>query len=74
MAQSGVRWAAAPWLLGLSRSVSPTVRCACLGLLQEPAVEFLASRGYAPEYGARPVKRALQRELQTLLAQVGPAD
>ncbi len=33
-------------------------------------MEFLASRGYAPEYGARPVKRALQREVQTLLAQV----
>lgn len=25
--------------------------------------------GYDPVYGARPVKRALQRELQTLLAQ-----
>ncbi|GFR43020.1 hypothetical protein Agub_g4021, partial [Astrephomene gubernaculifera] len=37
--------------------------------LTDPAVEFLASRGYDPAYGARPVKRALQRELQTLLAQ-----
>ncbi len=32
-------------------------------------MEFLASKGYDPAYGARPVKRALQRELQTLLAQ-----
>ncbi|GAX72664.1 hypothetical protein CEUSTIGMA_g120.t1 [Chlamydomonas eustigma] len=37
--------------------------------LQECAVEYLASVGYDPVYGARPVKRALQRELQTLLAQ-----
>ncbi|GLC46216.1 hypothetical protein PLESTB_001536300 [Pleodorina starrii] len=37
--------------------------------LTDPAVEFLASKGYDPAYGARPVKRALQRELQTLLAQ-----
>eukprot|EP00955_Chlamydomonas_euryale_P035021 349960-Chlamydomonas_euryale.AAC.1 len=37
--------------------------------LRPSAVEFLASVGYDPVYGARPVKRALQRELQTLLAQ-----
>ncbi|GIL56898.1 hypothetical protein Vafri_12190 [Volvox africanus] len=37
--------------------------------LTDPAVEYLASKGYDPAYGARPVKRALQRELQTLLAQ-----
>lgn len=37
--------------------------------LRECAVEYLASVGYDPVYGARPVKRALQRELQTLLAQ-----
>ena len=36
--------------------------------LTESAVEFLASVGYDPLYGARPVKRALQRELQTVLA------
>ncbi|GIL90720.1 hypothetical protein Vretimale_15810 [Volvox reticuliferus] len=36
--------------------------------LTDPAVEYLASKGYDPAYGARPVKRALQRELQTLLA------
>ena len=36
--------------------------------LTESAVEFLAEVGYDPVYGARPVKRALQRELQTVLA------
>ncbi|KAG2453363.1 hypothetical protein HYH02_001587 [Chlamydomonas schloesseri] len=37
--------------------------------LTDPAVEYLAGKGYDPAYGARPVKRALQRELQTHLAQ-----
>ena len=36
--------------------------------LSEGAVEYLAAKGYDPVFGARPVKRALQRELQTLLA------
>lgn len=36
--------------------------------LREAAVEYLANKGYDPVFGARPVKRALQRELQTLLA------
>eukprot|EP00195_Chlamydomonas_chlamydogama_P016479 CAMPEP_0202907142 /NCGR_PEP_ID=MMETSP1392-20130828/41493_1 /ASSEMBLY_ACC=CAM_ASM_000868 /TAXON_ID=225041 /ORGANISM="Chlamydomonas chlamydogama, Strain SAG 11-48b" /LENGTH=196 /DNA_ID=CAMNT_0049595921 /DNA_START=1 /DNA_END=588 /DNA_ORIENTATION=+ len=36
--------------------------------LRDSAVERLAKVGYDPVYGARPVKRALQRELQTLLA------
>jgi hypothetical protein len=30
---------------------------------------YIASQGFDPVFGARPVKRALQRELQTLLAQ-----
>ena len=34
----------------------------------DAAVEHLADRGYAPEYGARPVKRILQRELVNSLA------
>ncbi|KAG1671091.1 hypothetical protein FOA52_000763 [Chlamydomonas sp. UWO 241] len=38
-------------------------------VLRPCAVEHLAAVGYDPIYGARPVKRALQRELQTLLAQ-----
>jgi len=36
--------------------------------LSEAAVEFLAKRGYDPQYGARPLKRLLQREVQDPLA------
>ncbi|MEW5310494.1 MAG: hypothetical protein WDW38_002289 [Sanguina aurantia] len=36
--------------------------------LDESAVSHLASVGYDPVYGARPVKRAVQRELETYLA------
>ncbi|MFO7936063.1 MAG: ATP-dependent chaperone ClpB [Kiritimatiellia bacterium] len=36
--------------------------------VDDAAVELLAERGYDPVYGARPVKRALQRELETPLA------
>ena len=40
-----------------------------LGLtVDDAAIELLADRGYDPVYGARPVKRALQRELETPLA------
>ncbi len=31
--------------------------------LTDPAVQFIASTGYDPEFGARPVKRAIQRYL-----------
>lgn len=40
-------------------------------VLGDSAVEHLAAVGFDPVFGARPVKRALQRELQTLLAKVG---
>ena len=33
--------------------------------LRESAVDYLAREGYDPVYGARPVKRAVQRELET---------
>jgi ATP-dependent Clp protease ATP-binding subunit ClpB len=33
-----------------------------------PAIEFLAEAGYDPDYGARPLKRAIQHELQDPLA------
>jgi ATP-dependent Clp protease ATP-binding subunit ClpB len=33
-----------------------------------PAREFLVEIGYDPDYGARPLKRAIQRELQDPLA------
>jgi len=36
--------------------------------VSEAAREFLAETGYDPDYGARPLKRAIQRELQDPLA------
>jgi ATP-dependent Clp protease ATP-binding subunit ClpB len=36
--------------------------------LTEDAVDFLAEVGYDPVYGARPLKRAIQKELETELA------
>ncbi len=40
-----------------------------LGLeLDEAALDWLASVGYDPVYGARPLKRAIQRELETPIA------
>jgi ATP-dependent Clp protease ATP-binding subunit ClpB len=36
--------------------------------LTDAARAFLAETGYAPEYGARPLKRAIQRELETPLS------
>ena len=36
--------------------------------LKEDAIDYLAAVGYDPVYGARPVKRAVQRELETGLA------
>ncbi|MEL6229793.1 MAG: ATP-dependent chaperone ClpB [Cyanobacteria bacterium J06627_3] len=37
-------------------------------LLSESALDFLADVGYDPVYGARPLKRAIQRELETTIA------
>lgn len=36
--------------------------------LEPEAKEWLISRGYSPHYGARPLKRLLQKEVETLLA------
>ena len=36
--------------------------------VDEPALEALAKEGYDPEYGARPVKRAIQRFLENPIA------
>ena len=36
--------------------------------LTDAARTYLAESGYAPEYGARPLKRAIQRELETPLS------
>jgi ATP-dependent Clp protease ATP-binding subunit ClpB len=41
-----------------------------IGLQLTPAaLERLAEEGYDPEYGARPLKRAIQRHVQNLLAE-----
>jgi ATP-dependent Clp protease ATP-binding subunit ClpB len=37
--------------------------------LEHEAIEWLAARGYDPAYGARPLKRAMQKELQDPLAE-----
>jgi len=48
--------------------------------LTDAALDFLAAVGYDPVYGARPLKRAIQRELETQLAKAilrsefGPGD
>lgn len=40
-----------------------------IGLItSEAAIDYLATKGFDPVYGARPVKRAVQRELETPLA------
>ncbi len=36
--------------------------------VNQPAKEYLAEVGYDPDYGARPLKRAIQREVQDVLA------
>lgn len=37
--------------------------------LMEEALDHLADVGFDPVYGARPLKRAIQRELETIVAQ-----
>jgi len=37
--------------------------------LDKSAKEYLANKGYDPSYGARPLKRLIQRELENVLAQ-----
>ncbi len=36
--------------------------------MEESAIDFIAQTGYDPVYGARPLKRVIQRELDTLIA------
>ncbi|NNL73638.1 MAG: ATP-dependent chaperone ClpB, partial [Silicimonas sp.] len=38
--------------------------------LDEPAMKWLADEGYDPVYGARPLKRVIQRALQDQLAEM----
>jgi ATP-dependent Clp protease ATP-binding subunit ClpB len=37
--------------------------------LHDTAIEYLADRGYDPSYGARPLKRVIQSDLQNPLAE-----
>jgi ATP-dependent Clp protease ATP-binding subunit ClpA len=37
--------------------------------LDEKAKEFLVGRGYDPQYGARPMRRAVERSLEDPLAE-----
>jgi ATP-dependent Clp protease ATP-binding subunit ClpC len=36
--------------------------------LSETAQEWLAERGYSPEYGARPLRRLIQQEIETRMS------
>ena len=36
--------------------------------MADAAIEFLAKEGYDPAYGARPLKRAIQQQLENPLA------
>ena len=38
--------------------------------MTEPAREYVARRGYDPVYGARPLKRVIQREVETPVARL----
>ena len=40
--------------------------------LSDGAADWLANTGYDPVYGARPLKRAVQRELETPIADGNP--
>src|SRR5690606_21794303 len=37
--------------------------------LDQTAIDWLADKGYDPAYGARPLKRVMQKELQDTLAE-----
>ncbi|CAM5423249.1 ATP-dependent Clp protease ATP-binding subunit OS=Streptomyces alboniger OX=132473 GN=CP975_19825 PE=4 SV=1 [Streptomyces alboniger] len=40
----------------------------------DPAVDWLAERGYQPEYGARPLRRTIQREVDNQLSRLLAVD
>ena len=55
----------------LLQLVADTPRCmALLEALDKAAKEWLADEGYDPVFGARPLKRVIQRHLQDQLAQM----
>ena len=49
------------------RSCWPTARSR--STLDQEAIDWLAAKGYDPAYGARPLKRVIQKELQDPLAE-----
>jgi ATP-dependent Clp protease ATP-binding subunit ClpB len=50
-------------------TIRGSVHCpVCALQIEESALDWLAGAGYDPVYGARPVKRAIQRDLETPLA------
>ncbi len=54
-----------------SRTKALSARLALRGMglhLTESAIDFIAETGYDPVYGARPIKRVIQRELETTIA------
>ena len=42
--------------------------------LSSKAKDFLADKGFDPQYGARPLNRAIQKYLEDLVAELGEAD
>ena len=38
-------------------------------IVTDDALDYLVERGYDPVYGARPLKRTIQRELETVIAE-----
>ena len=49
--------------------VSIIITSACISLkLAAKTIDFLTESGFDPVYGARPLKRAIQKELETALA------
>jgi ATP-dependent Clp protease ATP-binding subunit ClpB len=53
------------------RSLEENLKAQSIGLkVTEAALELLADKGFDPLYGARPLKRVIQRELQNELAKL----
>ena len=52
-----------------ARSVAKRLQAKKMALdLRESAIDFLANRGFDPVYGARPVKRAVQQNLENKIS------
>jgi ATP-dependent Clp protease ATP-binding subunit ClpC len=56
---------------GLPRKVTRRLRAQRVGVeFQDAAVEFLAERGFDPEFGARPLRRTIQRHVENELSRL----